>query len=91
MRSPRTQKADFSCVIDRYPEHAVLIRRLLLSDLSFRELCQDYQLLRDIITDFHASATSGMPDVPQEYATLRMELELDIVRSLQRSSETQSK
>jgi uncharacterized protein YdcH (DUF465 family) len=82
-----TQATDFSRVIDRHPEQAALVRRLLLSDPSFRDLCEDYQLLLDMIADFAANATSV---TPREYTVLSQELELDIARALLRSGESQT-
>ena len=50
-------------VLGRFPEDALLIRRLVLADPAFRSACEDYALARETLTRFEA-----LPEKPTEVA-----------------------
>lgn len=80
MPKPLTSVSSFTPVLDLYPGHAARIWRLLLSSPSFRDLCEDYLLLLEMMADLQAS---GLPDhepALDEYRRLGCDLERDIAR-----------
>ena len=85
MNGRLAQGPDFSRVLSAHPDHATLIRRLLLCDPSFRELCEDYLTVLDMIAGFGPGAALQKGGAFEEYVRLGAELELDIARALQRS------
>jgi hypothetical protein len=67
-----------------HPHEAASIRRLLLSSPEFREICEDYLLLREMIADLDAQASPDIENARGEYVQLAADLELDIERALAR-------
>ena len=80
MPKPLTSVSSFSPIYDRYPDHAALIRRLLLSKPSFRDLCEDYLLLLDMMSDLQGSGLAVRDAALDEYRRLKLDLERDIAR-----------
>ena len=78
---------DFERIIERHPSQASLIRKSLLSNPDFRQLCEDYLLLLEMIAELEAKPSGELFEVRKEYATLSAELELDISRALLRLSD----
>ncbi len=78
----REQPSRFECVINLHPRQATLIRRLLVSNGGFRELCDDYVLLCEMTAELDAGIATGHPEVRAEYARLATELEQEIARAL---------
>lgn len=81
-----TQGPDFSRILTAHPDQAATIRRLLLCDPAFRELCEDYLTVLDMIANFDPRAAPDGGDLPEEYVRLGVELERDIARALLRST-----
>lgn len=82
----RSGPSPFEMVIQKYPERAALIRRQLVAKSDFRNLCEDYVLLREKIAELEAASPGQDPSGPQsvrtEYDRLREELEHEIGRAL---------
>lgn len=87
MKGQLAQGTDFSPVLSANPGQDSLIRRLLLCEPSFRELCEDYLTVLDLIEAFDPDAAPGQKGAFEEYVRLGAELELDIKRALLRSSQ----
>ena len=51
METRRARQVPFEVVIERHPEQASLIRRLLVANTDFRQLCEDYLLVREMIVE----------------------------------------
>jgi hypothetical protein len=73
-------RLDLDKVIARFPEHGALIRRLVLQDKTFRELCEDYFAACSSQAWFQ-SAGEPRPEV-EEYALLIQQLEGEIADRL---------
>ncbi len=73
---------DFGLIIKRYPRKSALVRRLLLQDPDFRQLCEDYLTVMQMIVDVDSKTSAGSRDSRTEYANLASALELDISRAL---------
>ena len=73
-------RLDLDKVIERFPEHGALIRRLVLQDITFRELCEDYFAACSSHAWFQ-SAGEPRPEV-EEYALLIQQLEGEIADTL---------
>jgi len=76
MQRPPISRLAF--VFDRFPDEAVLVRRLLLKNHDFRGICEDYTAARDALAHFRER-----PDAPErpeiaDYETLLVELEAEI-------------
>ena len=78
---------DFSAVLRRFPEQSNLVRRRILEDLAFRELCEDYALARltlDHLNDVPTAAKQA--DRIAEYVGIVEELEVEISEALTSAS-----
>lgn len=67
-----------SRVLARFPEHALLIRRRFLMDVSFRSACEDYHLARQGL-DAHQHGSAAYSD---DYRQLVSELEQEMADML---------
>jgi hypothetical protein len=76
MLSPVATRLYMDKVIERFPEYGALIRRLVLHDQLFRELCEDYFAACSSQAWFQ-SAKEPRPEV-EEYALLIQQLEGEI-------------
>lgn len=78
MRLASDPKPVLSRVLDRFPEHARLIRRRFLMDASFRSACEDYHLARlELDAQHHGSAAYA-----EDYRRLVRELEQEMANML---------
>ncbi len=69
---------DLTAVFERFPDDAVLIRRLVLKDGTFRSICDDYGLARTTLAKFEKLPdAANRPEVP-DYQVLIAELEKEI-------------
>jgi hypothetical protein len=68
--------------IARYPEAAARLRRLALSDLGFRGLCEDYALAWESLTRFEARPDAAERPEVGDYRSVIAELENEIGRFL---------
>lgn len=84
LETRRARQSPFEVVIERHPEQAGLIRRLLVAKSEFRQLCEDYLLLREMIAELEARTSTDQHEMRSEYAQLSTELEHDIAQALSR-------
>lgn len=84
MKEARWMVGSFEPVIALHPNEAADVRRLLLSSPAFREICEDYLLVREMIADLETQAAPGIEKARSEYFQLASDLELDIARALRR-------
>jgi hypothetical protein len=84
MEKARRAGRNFELVMAMHPHAVARIGRLLLSSPTFREICEDYLLLREMIADLDAQASPDIENRRIEYVLLAAELELDIERALAR-------
>jgi hypothetical protein len=69
--------------IERFPDQADLIGRLIEQSEAFRSLCEDHQLAVETLDSL--TARHSMDDkIVHEYRTLVEDLELDIVTALKK-------
>ena len=73
-------RRDLDKVVERFPGYGALIRRLMLQDKTFRELCEDYLAACSSLAWFQ-SAEEARPEVA-EFALLIQELEEEISNAL---------
>ena len=70
-------------VLESHPAHAPLIRRLASTNETFRSICEDYALARDVLTSLERSAgASRDASTVAEYRVLVADLEREIVHAL---------
>lgn len=84
MANAQNRRPDFRRVVARYPAQGALVRRLLLSDLTFRNVCEDYLLLLDTIVEIEKQAAPRADH--DDCARLRAELESDMATLLQNAA-----
>lgn len=77
---PVSTRIDLDKVLERFPEYRALIRRLVLQDRTFRELCEDYLAACSSLAWFQASE-EARPEVA-EFALLIQQLEEEIASAL---------
>jgi len=76
-------RLDLSALLQRFPEHSTLLRRRVLEDVVFRELCEDYALARLTLDALNGAQTAaGQAERIAEYIGIVEELELEISESL---------
>lgn len=68
-----------------FPEHAALIRRLCLSDPSFRDLCEEYALARTCLIRFEELGDGAHDAEISDYRRVIRALEGEISGFFQRS------
>jgi hypothetical protein len=73
-------RLDLIRVVERFPGYGALIRRLVLQDKAFRELCEDYLAACSSLAWFEAS-TESRPEVA-EFTLLIQQLEEEISNAL---------
>ncbi len=84
METRRNSTSPFECVIELHPERADLIRRLLMANSGFRQLCEDYRLVTEMISGTDAIPSKPSREIHSEYVRLRHDLETDIAIALER-------
>lgn len=70
------------CVTAFFPGQAVLIRRLCLSDASFRSLCEEYALARTCLSRFEELGEGEHATEINDYRSVIRALEGEITRFL---------
>ena len=80
---PVSTRLDLDKVLERFPEYGTLIRRLVLQDRTFRELCEDYLAACSSLAWFQ-SAEEARPEVA-EFELLIQQLEEEISSALERA------
>jgi hypothetical protein len=78
-------RVDLEKVVKRFPEYGALIRRLVLRDKSFRELCEDYLAACSSFAWFQAANKTG-PEVA-DFELLMRQLEEEIADRLNGSQQ----
>jgi hypothetical protein len=68
--------------IDRFPNQAALLRRMVLKDHAFRSLCEDYALARASLAAFEARPDAAERPEITDYRAVITELEGEIARFL---------
>ncbi|MBX9748366.1 MAG: hypothetical protein K5Q68_02010 [Roseococcus sp.] len=69
-----------------FPERAGLIRRLCLSNPSFRSLCEEYALARTCLSRFEALGDAAHGTEIADYRSVIQALEGEIERFVSRSA-----
>jgi hypothetical protein len=82
MERARRIGQSFEAVIALHPQAAGDVRQLLLSNPTFREVCEDYLLVRQMIADLDAQSSPDIETARKEYLQLAADLALDIERAL---------
>ena len=76
------------CVIERFPECAVLVRRLYLGDERFRAICEDYALALTSLRNFEERADADVRPEIDDYRSLIQELEDELQKYLSPAAKT---
>lgn len=82
MDRARRSGRSFEPVIALHPLAAAEVRQLLLSSPTFREICEDYLLVRQMIADLDVRASPDIENARIDYLQLAADLELEIERML---------
>lgn len=83
-RSPSSCPA---CVLERFPKKAILIRQLLLSNLEFRSICEDYAAALNTLAHFKARPDAAERPEVADFEGLICELEAELVAALETSGD----
>ena len=75
LETRRIRQSPFEVIIERHPEQAGFIRRLLVAKSEFRQLCDDYVMLREMIAELEVRSSTDQHELRSEYAQLSTELE----------------
>jgi len=65
-------------VLERFPDHAPLIRKLAVSDTSFRAICDDYATAAAALRRWEASTDTQSRERQAEYRYLLESLEGEV-------------
>ena len=77
-------RLDLSAVLQRFPEDAGLIRRLVLENPMFRELCDDYALARATLDTLNrTSASEKQAEKIADYVSFVAELDQELSELLE--------
>ncbi|MGF1624269.1 MAG: hypothetical protein ACFCVH_05250 [Alphaproteobacteria bacterium] len=71
-------------VLERFPEHAALIRRLMVSNIGFRAICDDYAVAAAALRHWEAMSGELSEERQVEYRALVDGLEHEILDALGR-------
>lgn len=82
MKEAQNTRRDFDLVMAMHPQQAAVVRRLLLKSAEFREMCDDYLLVRKMITELEGKASPDIAHSREEYTQLAADLEREIARAL---------
>jgi hypothetical protein len=80
MADDRIAEAGLAHAVARFPDAAVILRRLALADREFREICVEYQLALACLAGFEARPDAGERPEVEDYRTVIAELEVEIGR-----------
>jgi hypothetical protein len=75
-------EAGLARAMQRFPEAAATLRRLVLSDPDFRDICEEYGLAQQSLAGFEARVDAGERPEIGDYRTVIAELEGEIDRIL---------
>ena len=70
-------------VMNRFPDRRNALRQLYRSSESFESLCLNYQKCSDALVYWGKSEGKQATDRHEEYSELLLELELEIIQSLE--------
>ena len=86
MPEPEASRLDLTQVLERFPDRAALIGRLLGESDAFRGLCEDFALARSTLARL-LSVAEHERNVPviSDYESVVAELESDIATALRRA------
>ena len=73
-------------VIKRFPAHRDQIKFLYKKNDNFQSMCEDYQKCHEAYLYWNESGLKEAPERREEYATLRGELETEIIQSVAESN-----
>lgn len=76
-----------ACVLERFPEKAGLIRELVLSNMEFRSICEDYAEALNTLVHFRARPDADERPEVAEYEVLIRELEAELAAALEAMQE----
>jgi hypothetical protein len=77
-----SKKTSLKKVLEKFPEHHLLIEELYRESDSFRSLCEDYVECMEIIKNIDYSECIIRAGYKQEYETLLHELEEELLTKL---------
>jgi len=69
-------------VVLRFPQQALLIAKLERESEDFRSLCDDYELVVEMLTMLESAPLRSDEKTLQEYRSFLIDLELDIADAL---------
>ena len=81
-RMARVTAAGATVVLERFPEHAALIRRLMVSNTGFRAICDDYAAAAAALRHWEAMSGQLSEERQAEYRALVQSLEREILDAL---------
>jgi hypothetical protein len=87
MPGPADSPVDTSQLLDRFPEDAALLIRLLGEDEVFRSVCENYTLARVTLARLKGTHRTREPPELAEYRRLAAELEREIAGALRNAKQ----
>ena len=78
--------SEIDAVIDRFPEHAPLIKRLFLKDRVFRSVCEDFSVAMVTLERFKNLPDADYRTEIPEYKRVIRELEVEILSCLRKET-----
>jgi hypothetical protein len=82
MTNADSPQAALARVAARFPDSALLIRRLFLTDEVFRNVCEDYVLAQDILLRFENRPDARQRPEIADYVSVIADLESEIAALL---------
>ena len=73
-------------IVERFPRHKAVVRRLFKENDSFRTLCEDYWRCAAALRHWNQSVAEEAVARRQEYAVLLRDLEAEILEILTRKN-----
>jgi len=82
---------DLVLLLDRFPENAALIKKLVAEDEDFREVCEHYTVARNALARFEG-CPKGRRDVEiADYRQAVPELEQEISTFIRKAADTENR
>ena len=78
-----SKKLSLQKVLNRFPEHTLIIEDLYQTSDSFRSLCEDYVECSEIVQKLDYAENMIQSGYQEEYETLLLELEIELISKLQ--------
>ena len=85
MAGSSAHRRDLTQLIARFPSDGVLIRQLMLSDETFRGICEEYMLAKASLSWFEAQPNADSRPEVADFRSLVPSLELEIEQILQQA------